>query len=308
MRDHFIERLTELAAEHRHIVLVTADLGFGVFDKYRAAHAEQFINAGVAEQNMIALATGLAMEGKVVFTYSIGNFATMRCLEQIRNDACYHTANVKIVSIGGGYSYGVLGFSHHATEDLAVLRSLPGLTVVAPCGPWETLEATSAIARQEGACYLRLDKSSGDDRPRAAEVFSLGKARVLRDGSDITIIVCGGILGEVQAAAETLAMLGIQARLVSMHTIKPLDVRALESAANETGGIVTVEEHTLQGGLGGAVAEYLMDSGIRPERFRRIALNDSFSSIVGSQSYLRKIYGIDAGSIVPLVRDLITGK
>ncbi len=308
MRDHFIERLIELAAEHRRIVLVTGDLGFGVFDEYRATHSQQFINAGVAEQNMTALATGLAMEGKVVFTYSIGNFATMRCLEQIRNDACYHNANVKVVSIGGGYSYGALGFSHHLTEDLAVLRSIPGLTVIAPCGPWETSEATSAIARHEGPGYLRLDKSSGDDRPQAGETFAIGKARVLRDGCDITMIVCGGILEEVQAAAETLARLGVQARIVSMHTVKPLDVRALESAVNETGGIVTVEEHTLRGGLGGAIAEYFMDAGVRPARFRRIAINDNFSSIVGSQHYLRKVHGIDAPSIVAEVRDLVSGK
>lgn len=308
MRDHFIKRLAELATEDRRIVLVTGDLGFGVFDEYRARLPKQFINAGVAEQNMTALATGMAMAGKIVFTYSIGNFSTLRCLEQIRNDACYHGANVKIVSIGGGFSYGALGVSHHATEDIAILRSLPDLTVVAPCSLWETMEATSAIARHEGACYLRLDKSAGDHRPRADDTFSLGKACILRDGSDISIIVCGGILKEVQAAAESLAEAGIQARIVSMHTIKPLDVSALDSAVRETGGIVTVEEHTIHGGLGGAIAEYLMDVGLRPRNFKRIALNDGFSSIVGSQQYLRKRYRLDAVHIAAQIQELLADK
>ena len=305
MRDHFIKRLAELAAQDRRIVLVTGDLGFKVFDEYRTRLPEQFINAGVAEQNMTALATGMAIEGKVVFTYSIGNFPTLRCLEQIRNDACYHGANVKVVCIGGGFSYGPLGISHHATEDLAILRSLPDLTVVAPCGLWETMEATSAVAKHQGACYLRLDKSFGDDRPRGDEVFSLGKARILREGSDISIIVCGGILEEVQAAAEALATAGTQACILSMHTVKPLDVGALDSAARSTGGIVTVEEHTVHGGLGGAIAEYVMDTGLRPRKFKRIALNHGFSSVVGSQQYLRKRYRMDATNIAKQIQELL---
>lgn len=306
MRDHFIKRLSELATQNRDIVLVTGDLGFGVFDEYREKLSDQFLNAGVAEQNMTALATGMAMEGKTVFTYSIGNFPTLRCLEQIRNDACYHGANVKIVSIGGGFSYGALGISHHATEDLTILRSLPDITVVAPSGLWETMEATSAIASHQGVCYLRLDKSFGDDRPKTNEKFTLGKARILKEGSDITIITCGGILKEVQSAAESLAIAGIQARVVSMHTIKPLDVNSLESAVKETGGIVTVEEHTIHGGLGGAVAESLMDAGWHPKKFKRLALNAGFSSIVGSQDYLRKKYHLDATHIVEQIQNLLT--
>ncbi|MBX7148140.1 transketolase [bacterium] len=306
MRDYFIKRLTELASADKRIVLITGDLGFGVFDNYRAQLQSQFINAGVAEQNMTALATGMAMEGKIVFTYSIANFPTLRCLEQIRNDACYHNANVKVVSIGGGFSYGALGISHHATEDLAILRSLPDITVVAPCGLWETVEATSALVLREGACYLRLDKSFGEDAPRANEVFTLGKARVLKEGNDISFVVCGGILKEVQSAADILAKKGINARIISMHTIKPLDKDILTRAAKETGGIVTVEEHTLHGGLGSAVAEHLMDSGIYPEKFKRIALEAGFSSLVGSQEYLRKQYKLEADSIANKVEHLLS--
>jgi len=298
MRDHFIKRLSELAEHDFRIMLVTGDLGFGVFDEYRRRFPGQFINAGVAEQNMTGIATGMAMEGRVVFTYSIANFPTLRCLEQIRNDACYHGANVKVVSIGGGFSYGALGISHHATEDLAIMRSLPDITVVSPCGYWETIEATEAIVNMPGTCYLRLDKSAGDDAPLdKEEKFEIGKARVLREGSDCAIIVTGGILGEVWQAAELLEKKGISARIVSMHTIKPLDREAILQTCQDVGVIVTVEEHTVYGGLGSAVAEALLDNGVLPSAFLRIGLEAGFSSIVGSQQYLRKRYGLDAESI-----------
>lgn len=298
MRDHFIKRLSELAEHDFRIMLVTGDLGFGVFDEYRRRFPGQFINAGVAEQNMTGIATGMAMEGRVVFTYSIANFPTLRCLEQIRNDACYHGANVKVVSIGGGFSYGALGISHHATEDLAIMRSLPDITVVSPCGYWETIEATEAIVNMPGTCYLRLDKSAGDDAPLdKEEKFEIGKARVLREGSDCAIIVTGGILGEVWQAAELLEKKGISARIVSMHTIKPLDREAILQTCRDVGVIVTVEEHTVDGGLGSAVAEALLDNGVLPSAFLRIGLEAGFSSIVGSQQYLRKRYGLDAESI-----------
>ena len=182
MRDHFIKRLHELAARDPRIVLITGDLGFGVFNKFREERGHQFINAGVSEQHMTMLATGMAMEGRVTFTYSIGNFPTLRCLEMIRNDAAYHDANVKVVCIGGGFSYGALGISHHATEDLAIMRSLPEVTVVSPCGLWETMEATEAIVNTLGTCYLRLDKSVGDDAPRDGEKFELDRLRTLRQG------------------------------------------------------------------------------------------------------------------------------
>ena len=305
MRDHFIKRLTELAQRDPRIMLVTGDLGFGVFNHYREAQASQFINAGVAEQNMTMLATGMAMEGRTVFTYSIGNFPTLRCLEMIRNDAAYHDANVKVVCVGGGFSYGALGISHHATEDLAIMRAIPGVTVVSPCGLWETMEATEAIAETPGTCYLRLDKDFGEDAPKRDERFQLGKARALQDGRDVTILVTGGILREVQAAARTLEGQGITVRVVSVHTIKPLDTAVILQAARETGAVVTVEEHTIHGGLGGAVAEALMDGGVMPRRFLRIGLAQGFSSIVGSQAYLRGCYQMDAPQIAARIAKLL---
>jgi transketolase len=255
---------------------------------------------------MTGIATGLALEGRVVFTYSIANFPTLKCLEQIRNDACYHEANVKVVAIGGGLSYGALGISHHATEDLAVMRSLPCITVVSPCGFWETAEATEAIVDTAGTCYLRLDKSAGDDIPRyEGERFQIGKARILRDGRDCAIIVTGGILEEVWDAVKLLEGAGISCRIISMHTLKPLDEEAILKACQQTGTIITVEEHTVHGGLGSAVAETLIDNAHYPGAFLRIGLEAGFSSIVGSQKFLRQSYGLDAIAISKRIRSLL---
>jgi transketolase len=301
MRDVFFQRLSELAEVDPRIMLITGDLGFGVLDKFAARFPNRFINAGVAEQNMTGLATGLALEGRVVFTYSIGNFPTLRCLEQIRNDACYHAANVKVVAIGGGFSYGALGISHHATEDLSILRSLPDISVVAPGDDWEAAEATTALVATPGTCYLRLDKSSAGDTHRPGDSFQIGRARLVRDGTDATLIASGGILGVALAAAETLAHQGVTTRVLSMHTLKPIDGDAIEAACRETGAVVTLEEHTIDGGLGGAVAEVCMDRGIIPRRFHRVGLRDGFSSIVGSQAYLRERYGLDESAVTKAV-------
>lgn len=295
MRDAFIARLTELARKNPRVHLITGDLGFGVLDNFARELPRQFLNAGVAEQNMTGVATGLALEGRVVFTYSIGNFPTLRCLEQIRNDAAYHDADVKVVCIGGGFSYGALGMSHHATEDLAILRALP-ITVVAPGCDWEAAEATEALAMTPGTCYLRLDRSSSGKTNRQGETFRVGQARVIRDGSDLTLVATGGILAEALAAAESLSREGIEARILSVHTIKPIDVAAILRASDETGALITIEEHTVHGGLGSAVAEVCLDHGRSP-RFRRIGLRAGFSAVVGSQEYLRGRYDMDAASI-----------
>lgn len=305
MRTAFVETLTRLAAGDDRIFLVTGDLGFGVLTDYAKRFPRQYVNAGVAEQNMTGLACGMALEGHVVFTYSIANFPTLRCLEQLRNDACYHGANVKVVAVGGGFSYGPLGISHHATEDIAILRALPGVSVVVPSSRWEAAGATEGVASTPGVCYLRLDKSFGPDAASPGESFQLGRARRIREGKDLTIVVAGGILGEAMTAAATLSGEGVECRVLSMHTVKPLDVEALAVAVQETGGLLTLEEHTLCGGLGGAVAEACMDEGLSPRRFGRMGLHSEFSSIVGSQEYLRVRYGLDAAAIAERVRSLL---
>jgi len=297
VRDVFIRRLTEEASRDPRIFLITGDLGFGVLEAFATRFPRQFLNAGVAEQNMTGLATGLALEGRIVCTYSIANFPTLRCLEQIRNDAAYHDANVKVVAIGGGFSYGQLGMSHHATEDLAIFRAMPQVTVFSPCDDWEAAEATSATLRHPGTCYLRLDKSSAGDTSRPGEVFAVGRARQLREGADVTLMATGGILQEVLRAADALYAAGVSARVLSVSTLKPFDGEAVVRAANETGGLVIVEEHTEHGGLGGAVAEVCLDAGVTPRAVRRLALRGGFSSIVGSQQYLRAKHGLDAAAI-----------
>lgn len=301
MRDVFIDVLSELAPQHPELLLITGDLGFGVLNSFVGSFPRQYLNVGVAEQNMSGLAAGLALEGHSVFTYSIGNFPTLRCLEQIRNDICYHDANVKIVCVGGGMSYGPVGMSHHATEDLAILRSLPGIEVFSPCDLWEAREISRYLISHRGPAYLRLDKSAAPPTERPEETFQPGYIRMVRGGSDVTLVATGGILGEVLLAAETLAGQGIDCRVLSAHTIKPLDVATLAMAASQTAGIVSVEEHNVDGGLGGAIAEALMEYGAFPKFFVRMGLRNTFSSVVGSQKYLRGIYSLDAASITRTV-------
>jgi len=301
LRDAFIRTLTALAPWHPELLLLTGDLGFGVLNDFVARFPRRFLNVGVAEQNMSGLAAGLALEGHLVFTYSIGNFPTLRCLEQIRNDVCYHGANVKIVCVGGGLSYGPLGISHHATEDLAILRSLPGMQVLSPCDVWEAAEATRHLVSHRGPAYLRLDKSAVPATVQPGEAFQPGRIRIVRDGLDVTLAATGGVLREALLAADALAERGIFCRVLSVHTIKPLDIDTLSAAASETGGIISIEEHAIDGGLGGAIAEALMEAGVFPGFFVRMGLRNMFSSVVGSQQFLRKVYSLDAEAIARTV-------
>lgn len=302
MRDAFIKALTELAAVDDRIVLVTGDLGFGVLQDFAQRFPDRYINAGVAEQNMTAIASGMALEGYQVYTYSIGNFPTLRCLEQIRNDVCYHDADVKIVSVGGGFSYGQLGMSHFATEDLAIMRALPNMLVVAPSDPWEAAELTRQMSARPGPAYLRLDKS-GANLPEAP--VALGAARRIREGSDVSLIATGGIVEEAIAAADLLVAHGVSAAVHAVATVKPLDPALIASAASAP-AVVVIEEHTVVGGLGGAIAEACMSAGSAPRRFLRIGLEDIYPTVVGDQRYLRRTYGMDAQAIADRTRALLS--
>ncbi len=304
MRDAMTRVLCELAERDQNLVLVTGDLGFGVFNEFRERFPRQFINAGVAEQNMTGLAVGMALEGKTVFTYSIGNFPTLRCLEQIRNDACYHNANVKIIAVGGGFTYGSLGISHHATEDLSILRALPDITVVAPGDPVETEEATRAIAVRQGTCYLRLGRGGESIVHQTGIDYVVGKAIKLFSGKDIAIITTGGILKNAIEARQKLDADGTPAALYSMHTIKPFDRELVESLATSMKHIVTIEEHTIVGGLGSAVAEIIAQLLSPKAQLNMIGLQDCFSSVVGDQEYLRSIYGLSVEKIVTSIKRL----
>jgi transketolase len=304
MRTAFFRSLFSLAERDPRITLVTGDLGFGVLEPFAERFPSQFLNAGVAEQNMTGLAAGMALSGRIVFTYSIANFPTIRCLEQIRNDVCYHRANVKVVSVGGGYAYGSLGMSHHATEDIALLRALPGMVVVSPADPIEAENATRAVAEHDGPCYLRLGRAGERPAHRKPIDFRLGKALPVRAGGDLTIIATGAILQACLEAAEQLDRIGIGAAVLSMHTIKPLDVEAVLGAAERTQAVLTVEEHSVVGGLGSAVAEVLAQHARRSVAFRILALPDRFCTEVGDQAWQLSASGLTSTAIVQAAREL----
>lgn len=302
MRDSFLKSLTEQAKLDENIVLLTADLGYGVFEEFEETFKNQYFNVGVAEQNMTSLAVGLAMEGKKVVTYSIGNFPTLRCLEQIRNDACYHNVNITVVCSGGGFSYGALGMSHHATEDLSILRALPGMTVTAPCTPWETQQLTKLLINQNSVSYLRLDKSYPIKEAESKYDFKLSKYNKYRTGNDFSIFAIGGVLEEAIKASDILKKEKINVRVIGIHTIKPLNKSEIIDAALNTKGIISIEENNIIGGLGSAIAELFCNENIYPYYFKSIGLNDEYSSIVGSQKYLRDKYKINDQTIIDLIK------
>ncbi len=297
MRDIFVKTLIDLAKKDRNIELVTGDLGFGVLKPFWEQCPDQFTNAGIAEQNMASIAAGMAQEGKIVFVYSIGNFPTLRCLEQIRNDCAYHDANVKIVCVGGGFAYGSLGMSHHATEDLAVMRALPNMVVMAPGDLIEAREATRAIAKQSGTCYLRLGRGGEKAIHKTIEDFKIGQALKISDGEKLTIFSTGAIFDEVQDACDMLRQKGWTPAVYTFPTVKPMDLAVVEQCCRKYEWIVTVEEHTVVGGFGSAVAEAMASVDGARARLLRIGLQDEYSNQVGDQKYLRRLYGIDSQSI-----------
>ena len=304
MRDAFIRELTRQASEDKNLVLITGDLGFGVLTDFAEKFPDQYVNAGIAEQNMTAMACGMAMEGIRAFTYSIANFTTLRCLEQIRNDVCYHDADVTVVSVGAGFSYGQLGVSHFATEDLAIMRVLPNMTVIVPSDPWEAEELTRQMVDIKSPKYLRIDKGMAG-LPADAPSVKIGKARRVRNGADCTVFCIGAILSEAMLAAEILAKDNISLRIISINTLKPFDQTEVITAAVETGGIITLEEHSIIGGLGGAVAEACLEAGANPGFFKRLGLNDTYPTVVGDQEYLRKEYGLDSTASEKTFRDAL---
>jgi transketolase len=308
MRDAFVKTLIELAEQNKNIELITGDLGFGVLKPFWEQCPDQFTNAGIAEQNMTTLAAGMAMEGKIVFTYSIGNFPTLRCLEQIRNDCAYHKANVKIVCIGGGFVYGSLGMSHQATEDLAVLRALPGVVVMAPADKVEAEECTRAIVNYQGTVYLRLGRGGEKRIHDKIDNFQIGKAIKLRDGEKIVFFSTGAIFEEVQNACEELVEKGYNPSIYTFPTVKPIDKELIEQCAKQFELIVTCEEHNIIGGFGSAVAEVMAEMKRKKAYLIRIGINDEYSIKVGNQKYLREQYGMDSDAIVRRIEERFNEK
>ncbi len=299
MRTSVLQSLMDIAKKDPSMILITGDLGFGLFEPFIDQYPEQFLNLGIAEQNMIGVAAGLALSGKKVFVYSIGNFPSFRCLEQIRNDLCYHNLNVNIVALGGGYNYGGLGMSHHATEDLSIMRALPNMTVVAPSNAYDASKATRSLYEKVGPSYLRLEKCHARSYP--GKGFEMEKANTINEGLDCCIIAIGSITGEAMLAASNLSKeQGIYCNVIDMHTLKPLDIKACVKLAQKYKTIITVEENTLIGGLYSAIAEVLAPLNINCQLIP-IGIKDHYSSIVGDQEFLRNYYNIDNKTIYQTV-------
>jgi transketolase len=310
LRTTFIKTLCELAEEEERIWLLTGDLGFSVLEHFVNRFPNRYVNVGVAEQNMTGVAAGLAMSGKIVFTYSIANFPTFRCLEQIRNDVCYHQLDVKIVAVGGGLAYGSSGYTHHAVEDLAVMRAMPNMKVVAPGDPFEAREVTRAVARERGPCYLRLGKAGEPYVHQRPPACSIGRAIPVREGFDAAVLSTGGMLQTVVGAAEICARRGSSVAVYSVPWIKPLDVALLRELAQRFALLVTVEEARSSGGLGGAVAELLAGEEAPKARLIRIGLEDSdicdvLHRSVFSQEAARAALGFDSEGIAGRVLEAL---
>lgn len=307
MRDTFVRTLIEIAKTDRNVILVTGDLGFGVLNPFIKELPGQYINAGISEQNMTAMATGLALEDKIVFTYSIGNFPTLRCLEQIRNDCAYHQANVKIVSVGGGFAYGALGMSHHATEDISIMRALPNVSIFCPGDQVEAEWATKAIYSQPGTCYLRLGRGGGKQiHLQTPPNIEIRKAVQIQNGEKIAIFSTGDILDEVMNANDMLKKQNITLAIYSFPTVKPIDQETIQQCANHYKYIVTIEENNIIGGFGGAVAEVIAECNQLKAKLIKIGINDQYASIVGTQSYLREINHMNSQSIVDRIVSLLS--
>lgn len=297
MRTTFIESLSEAASENPDIWLLCGDLGYSVLEPFAAKFPDRYLNVGVAEQNMAGIAAGIALSGKTVFIYSIGNFPTLRCLEQLRNDVCYHGADVKVVAVGAGYAYGSQGYTHHALEDAGIMSMLPGIEVFVPCDPVEVRAATRLIAGSGKPSYLRLSRQ-GEPNLGAA-VTDLRKPRILRDGRDVVILASGPIASRALEAADELVSRGKDTGVVSVSCLKPLDEVAVREAVRDASLIVTLEEHVLRGGLFSLVASAFAGDTVRPP-IVGIGIPEQGGKIsqAGSREALLDAAGLSAQAIV----------
>jgi transketolase len=286
MRTTFINTLTEEAKTNDKIFIITPDLGFSVLERFRDLFPNRFLNVGIAEQNAVGVAAGLALSGKIVYVYSIVPFVTMRCFEQVRVDVAYMNTNVRLVGVGAGLSYGPAGATHHSTEDIAVMRNLPNMTVCCPGDPLEVREIVRQSVNYQGPMYIRLGKNGEPTIHKDNQQLIIGKAIQVTEGLDLIIITTSNMLEEGKQIADSFKEKGKSVTLVSMHTIKPFDTEAVLDLINKGIPIVSLEEHNIIGGLGSAVAEVIAESG-QAVRFKRIGIKDVFCHEVGSQQYLR---------------------
>lgn len=307
MRNEFAAELTRLAGQDPRLVVLSGDIGNRLFDAFKARAPGRFFNCGVAEANMMGVAAGLAMSGLRPVVYTIAPFTTTRCLEQIRVDVCYHNVPVVIVGVGAGLAYAANGVTHHSCEDIAFLRVLPHMTVVCPGDAWEAAAALRASLRQDGPVYIRLGKK-GEPlvHPGPPPGFALGRALTVRDGTDVCLLSTGNMLPVVLDAAGLMAAAGVSARVVSFHTVKPLDESLLAEVFGAYPAVLTVEEHSVLGGLGGSVAEWLADQPRPRARLHRVGTADTFLHEAGEQEHARERFGLTAARIARAAARLIT--
>lgn len=307
MKKALIQTLCGLMERNKNVYLFTGDLGFGVMDPILEQHKDKYINCGICEQNMLSAATGMAMEGNIVFVYSIGNFPTLRCMEQIRNDASYHHANVKIVAVGGGFAYGQLGMSHHATEDVAMLRTIPNMTVLTPADSAEAVEAVKFAAAVNGPVYIRLGR--GGEKSVSHKDFDIKFPMELdickNEKASISVAILGSgiVMPDVESAAQKLSQ-DCNVSAYSICSIKPMDEGAIKKICLENDYVFTVEEHQITGGLGSLVSEIIAENNVSV-KFKRIGMKNQFTQVVGSPAYLRKVYGLDSEGIIKSVKGFI---
>ncbi len=307
MRKAFVNTLIELARKDKNVFLLNGDLGFSVLEEFIEKFPNQYANCGVAEQNMMAMAAGLAMEGKKVYVYSIVPFATFRCFEQIRDDIAYHNANVKIIGVGAGFYYGPVGVTHYAIEDIAVVNALPNMRIFCPADPAETRELMLQSYKDAFPAYIRIDKGSVPLYDNSNVV--IGRPSVLQEGKDGVVIATGTILTEAIDAVKKLEEKGCHFKLISLHTLKPVDEKLLVKEIIAAKVIVTLEEHRLPGGLGSIVNNILIKHRIQNARVENMGVSAEYTFMIGSQKYLREQYKIDAQSIFNnIIKMLKNGK
>lgn len=304
MRNAFADELTTLAAEDPRLVLLSGDIGNKLFDKFKEVDASRFYNCGVAEANMMGVAAGLALSGLRPVVYTITPFTTTRCYEQIRVDVCYHQAPVIIVGTGSGLSYAELGPTHHSLEDMAILRALPGMCVLAPCDATELSLMLRAALKQDRPVYIRIGKKGEPQIHQSTPNLQIGKSIIVREGRDITLLNAGILMPEVLRAADILKEHGISAEVVSVHSVKPLDEDYLSDAAKRFKLLVTIEEHGLIGGLSGAVAEWRARENVGTPLLS-FGTPDEFMHEIGSQKYAQVRYGLEAGNIAERILERV---
>ena len=288
MRTAFIETLIQLAKKDDTVFLITPDMGYSVLEKFRDEFPNQFLNSGIAEQNTISVAAGLASSGYTVFVYSIIPFVTMRCFEQVRLDLAYNNTNVKLVGIGAGLTYGSLGASHHAIEDIAIMRSIPNMTVLCPGDPIETRELVKRSYEKNGPVYIRLGKNGEANIHDANTRIEIGKSIEITQGTDFALITTSNTLELGKQWTDEWKNENLSVSLISMPSIKPFDNSKINELLSKQIPIMTLEEHNVIGGLGSAVAEIIATSE-KSVPFKRIGINDVFSHYVGSHNYQRKM-------------------